>query len=542
MAPFSDGSPQASQWPIAPGYFFDYEVQPGPSDSGTYFYHSHVGLQAFTCTGPLIVEDCGSPPFAYDEERILLFTDYFQASDTDMLSGLQAAPFKWSGETNAVLLNGKGIATGHRSIAGATDCGLPFIDVEPGKTYRFRFIGATGLSFISLALEGHGNLTIVQVDGGEYNVPISVDHLQIGSGQRFDVLFKAKTAKELRAEGKSVYYIQWETRDRPSTYTGYGVIRYSSKMTVPAAPDKSPVDLPEAVYDWLEYSLTPLKPSQNKAPTAAEVTRRITIESELLVNPKTQQTVWELNHLSWTVNSVQTPALVDIYQRGDAAVPNWEAAQANYGWDPATLSFPAAVGEVLEIVMQKTGAMVADGIVESHPFHAHGQHYYDIGSGNGTYDLAANEAKIQKLGYRPVRRDTTMLYRYEDKTTPGAAAGWRAWRIRITQPGVWMIHCHILQHMMMGKAVLFEKPVAGSLTPSQACSLSGLSGMPRRSTRSPSKRARDTLRSSVMYTATRPMILWSIHTSEATVHNVLLPALSDRTESRGPLGRIWAGL
>jgi L-ascorbate oxidase len=28
--------------------------------------------------------------------------------------------------------------------------------------------------------------------------------------------------------------------------------------------------------------------------------------------------------------------------------------------------------------------------------------------------------------------------------------GWRAWRLRVTQPGVWMIHCHILQHMVMG--------------------------------------------------------------------------------------------
>ena len=26
----------------------------------------------------------------------------------------------------------------------------------------------------------------------------------------------------------------------------------------------------------------------------------------------------------------------------------------------------------------------------------------------------------------------------------------RAWRIRVTNPGVWMYHCHILQHMVMG--------------------------------------------------------------------------------------------
>jgi hypothetical protein len=29
-------------------------------------------------------------------------------------------------------------------------------------------------------------------------------------------------------------------------------------------------------------------------------------------------------------------------------------------------------------------------------------------------------------------------------------AGWRGWRLRVEDAGVWMIHCHILQHMIMG--------------------------------------------------------------------------------------------
>jgi L-ascorbate oxidase len=40
-ADFSDGTPSASQWPIAPLHFFDYEIHPELNDSGTYFYHSH---------------------------------------------------------------------------------------------------------------------------------------------------------------------------------------------------------------------------------------------------------------------------------------------------------------------------------------------------------------------------------------------------------------------------------------------------------------------------------------------------------------------
>lgn len=118
----------------------------------------------------------------------------------------------------------------------------------------------------------------------------------------------------------------------------------------------------------------------------------------------------------------------------------------NNGIDAVNRAFVAEIGEVLEIVLQNTGAD-ASGL-DAHPWHAHGAHYYDIGSGNGTYDPIANEAKL--AGTHPIKRDTTMLYRYGMKTGNGTDQGWRAWRLRVDQPGVWMIHCHILQHMIMG--------------------------------------------------------------------------------------------
>ena len=86
--------------------------------------------------------------------------------------------------------------------------------------------------------------------------------------------------------------------------------------------------------------------------------------------------------------------------------------------------------------------------MDYHPFHAHGGHYYDCGSGNGTYNATANEEKL-KL-HPPVLRDTTNLYRYNTTTVSGERLGWRVWRLRVQDAGVWMIHCHILQHMIMG--------------------------------------------------------------------------------------------
>lgn len=334
-----------------------------------------------------------------------------------------------------------------------SDCTLPVIDVEPGKTYRFRFIGGTGVSYLGMAFEGH-NLTIIQVDGNEYNIPVSTDHLRIGAGQRFDVLFKAKTVEELKQNGdKSTYFFQFETIGRPPPYRGYGVLRYNINAVIPLAPTTPVLDLPLDVPGWMEYTFQPLFPEHNHAPSAEEVTRRVIIDAEQKVENRTGRVVWELAHLSWFEYSLQRPVLVDIYDRRETAVPNLEAARGNYGWDPATASFPARLGEVLEIVIQNTGSQFEPilGLVETHPFHAHGQHYYDIGSGPGKYDANANNARLVATGYKAVKRDTTMLLRYQGQVAPGEPGGWRAWRIRVESPGVWMIHCHNLAHMMMGE-------------------------------------------------------------------------------------------
>lgn len=154
---------------------------------------------------------------------------------------------------------------------------------------------------------------------------------------------------------------------------------------------------------------------------------------------------WATNHYPWTEAVPAEPYLVSLYKNDSLEFPDYNRALANNGIDPVTRAFPARIGEVLEIVIQNTGADT--GGLDNHPFHAHGAHYYDIGSGNGTYDPAANEAKL--AGTKPVLRDTTMLYKYGTLTGNGTAAGWRAWRLRVTEPGVWMVHCHILQHMIM---------------------------------------------------------------------------------------------
>ncbi|KAH8817524.1 Cupredoxin, partial [Xylogone sp. PMI_703] len=209
-------------------------------------------------------------------------------------------------------------------------------------------------------------------------------------------------------------------------------------------PATAPLTLPATDTSFLEYALSPLTPAFD-FPTAAEVTRRVTITVHQAIRG---QTIWLENGYNWTESFPKEPYLVSLYKQDGIEFPSMKRALANKGIDPITRAFPAQIGEVLEIVIQNTGA--DSGELEVHPFHAHGAHYWDLGSGNGTYEANANEEKIRAGHHRPVKRDTTMLYRYGTSTGNGTTEGWRAWRLKITEPGVWMIHCHVLQHMLMG--------------------------------------------------------------------------------------------
>ncbi|KAF5844996.1 hypothetical protein GGP41_001098 [Bipolaris sorokiniana] len=443
-APFSDGSP-VSQWGIAPGKCFDYEIHPEWDDAGSYFYHTHMHMGAISATGPLIVEDFGLPPIPYDEERFVFFQDYYKKSDEVLERGLTAVPFVWVGEVDAVLINGVGVT--RNATVGQGDCQLPVIDVEPGKVYRFRFIGAGVISMVSLAIEGHSDFEVIAADG-HYTKPYPIDHMQVATGQRFDALFRAKTVAELEASGKTDYYIQFETKDRPAVYTGFGILRYPSinGNQITTRPMTNPLVLSNNTYDFLEYALEPLVP--NNFPKASEVTRRVHITNQQIMKGSI---VWQMDGLNWTENAPENspPYLVDIYKNGPIAMPNYTAALANNDWDPYTLTWPAKLGEVLEIILENTGSLVNNNSgVDHHPMHLHGKHYYDAGTGKGKYDPVEHEKKL--ANYNPVLRDTTMLHRYAPKGVAGEVHSWRAWRIRVEAPGVWMLHCHIIPHMIMG--------------------------------------------------------------------------------------------
>ena len=409
----------------------------------------------------MIIED-KRQPYHTDGDRVIHLQELFNETDSSIEQGLQAVPFIWSGETNGFLINGQTIS--NYGITDPSSSQLSVILVEPNKVYRMRFIGAHSLSYAALGIEGHSNQQIIEADGS-YTKPHNISFLQIASGQRFSTLLQTKTCDELGRARKLDYYIQIESRERPTNATNYAILRYRNDCNITTIATKNvstttyptikPVLLPPTINGFLDYALRPLKP--NGFPLASEVTRRVVINVQQVLD---KWIVWRDSNITWTDNATDSsphvspskPYLVSLYENQTAYWPSYPAALRNGGVDPTTNTFPARIGEVLEIVFQNIGAVAYDGSpaggLDVHPWHAHGQHYYDVGGGPGGFDSQVLERQLQ--GTEPVLRDTTMLFRYNATTAPNAKQGWRAWRLRVQQPGVWMIHCHTLQHMLMG--------------------------------------------------------------------------------------------
>lgn len=226
-------------------------------------------------------------------------------------------------------------------------------------------------------------MQVIEADGS-YTKPHSTTFLQIGSGQRFSALLESNTCYEVKKSGNMDYYIQIESRERPSNKTNYAILRYNNTCNIPVDYvrsalnttylDKKPIALPPTVDGFLDYVLQPLYP--NDFPSASQMTRWVVLSVQQVLD---KYIVCRDSNVTWSDNANDSvphttpnqPYLVSLYKDQTAYTPSYSAALKNGGLDPSTQTFPAKVGEVLEIVFQNIGAQAVDnetgGGLDVHP-------------------------------------------------------------------------------------------------------------------------------------------------------------------------------
>ena len=191
-----DGVPELTQQPIGTGATFEYTFRAEPA--GTYFYHSHVGLQLDRgLAGPLIIEET-DPHVGYDRDVTLVLDD-FLPGPPQIPDGSGGGMGGGSGGMGGGMMGDVRPPYEGLLINGRLPSDPLSFSVEEGERVRMRFINASSATTFQVALAGH-EMKISHADGRPVE-PVSVGSFTFGAGERYDAVVEPDSpgAWELRA-------------------------------------------------------------------------------------------------------------------------------------------------------------------------------------------------------------------------------------------------------------------------------------------------------------------------------------------------------
>ena len=258
LVPFDmDGVPGVSFPGIKPGGMYEYRFR--IRQHGTYWYHSHSGLQEqLGVYGPIIIDPDGPEPYPFDREYVVVLSDWTFENPYRVLANLRKYPGYYNFQRRTLLdlpaeIRKKGLSGAIKDrlawgrmrmdvrdlvdITGATYTYLmngraPGDNwtalFKPGERVRLRFINASANSFFDVRIPGL-RMTVIQADG-QYVQPVVVDEFRIGIAETYDVIVEPREEK--------AYTIFAESLDR----SGYarGTLAPRQGMEAPIPPRRKP--------------------------------------------------------------------------------------------------------------------------------------------------------------------------------------------------------------------------------------------------------------------------------------------------------------
>lgn len=381
-----DGVPGVTQRAVPPRgrFFYDFVAEP----AGTFFFHSHYGLQIeHGLYAPLIIEP-RREPLAYVREYVIVLDDWPAESPERMLAnlvagrppipgmnapmaGMAAGPSSMGpmrapdGVTNvAEVLAEVGPDVAYKTflVNGRPPSDAPTFQVRRGDRVRLRLINAGAATPFRVSLAGH-RLAVTHADGAPVQ-PLTVDALEIAMGERYDVI--------VTADNPGVWALRASSVDEP-TRGALAVFRYAG---VTSGEQRAPV-MPTANGVLLRYA-------------------------DLV----------SIDRASW---SDRPDRMFDLALRGQ---------MAPYAWSIGDVPSPAPplgvrAGELVQVRMRNETPM-------RHPMHLHGHSFRLRTSADG--------------GRATVLKDTASV-------EPGAML---EFQFRADNPGAWLFHCHHAYHQEVG--------------------------------------------------------------------------------------------
>ena len=210
-----DGVPGISFDGIKPDTTHTYRFP--AQQSGTYWYHSHSGLQEQSGVyGAIVIEPKRREPFRFDREYVIVLSDWHDTKPEQILANLkkQSDYYNYSQRTigdffRDVSKNGFKATFDDRRMWGdmrmtptdiADVSGYTFLVngknpsqnwtglFEAGERIRLRFINAAAMTFFDVRIPGL-KMLVVQSDGNNVQ-PVKVDEFRIAVAETYDIIVR----------------------------------------------------------------------------------------------------------------------------------------------------------------------------------------------------------------------------------------------------------------------------------------------------------------------------------------------------------------
>lgn len=495
--PWNDGVRGVTQGPIEPGFNYTYRFKAFPA--GTHFWHAHYNAQMMDkgLKGPLIVHHkAGEDPHAgmYQEERIVALSDEWRDPDVCLRAEGALPGNPVCAEIDRGSFNGQ---WGN----GTKEYPWPEVEVEAGKCYRFRFIGMMGQAQnFQVSIAGHP-MTIIAYDGTDVE-PVQVSMFNLHAGERVDVVVCANQYPGhyliTNTYDLSCFLVHgamgpvhptWWKMGEIDACSFYAFFKYKDSQTVPgppakpfAQPDgtdggKTPQQLSLPALDLNTHDdwklLVPLKPTPEPEEPSVRYVFDVGVKSP---EYKGAETPYAESYRMYMFNEVQSwtnPSTPLLHTKGECGTNNAPMIEVP---ENAT---------TVEIILNNLSPT-------AHVLHLHGMRFRVINFADASttwctnkrpdcfftpstlgqamhcpgdmkhgdpvdpgmlfdtyWGCTYNAEKHKNLQFNlsaPMEKDMISLWR----------RSWAVIRIPNVNPGFWLFHCHMEQHIPTGQMMVFS--------------------------------------------------------------------------------------
>ena len=467
ILPFQmDGVPGVSFPGIKARSTFIYEFP--VRQSGTYWYHSHSGLQEqLGHYGPIVIDPAGADPVGYDREHVIVLSDwtfrhphelitklkkeggYFNRQKMTLLGRLSGDPEQQmpsadramfskmrmdptdildvTGATYTYLINGHGPAENWTGL------------FRPGERVRLRIINAAAMTIFNIRIPGLA-MKVVSTDGQNV-MPVSVDELQIGNAETYDVIVEPLD---------QAYTFVAEAMDRSGMGRATLAPRMGMSAAVPPVRQRPVLTMKDMGMGGMDHGAMGHGAGamdmsgmnmrdRSKVPPHVKVGVGVdsiamapvdrTGDPGLGLEDVGHKVLTYRDLMSLTPNSDKRPPTrtVEVHLTGNMERFMWSIDGEKMSENPEPIRFER--NERVRVTMINHSMM-------THPMHIHG-HFFEVVNGHS--------------GSHPVKHTVMVL--------PGAKL---SFDMTADAPGDWAFHCHLLLHMHAGMMrVVTVRPLDG---------------------------------------------------------------------------------